>query len=86
MLEAPPGAVFIWPVSCTVDYAHMLAKHLGRDDLVIECPSVFEDGCRRLRGRRLAGLVLDHACLWLMSDRQWDSYAELRRWVMVDVR
>lgn len=62
MKAAPNGAIYVWPVSSSLSYAKDLARHLGREDLEIVGPSVFLDGGVRLRGRRLSGLVLDHAC------------------------
>jgi hypothetical protein len=55
---APHGAVFIW---CNeyVKYPADLAQELGRRDLEIVGLSALDDD--RLRGRRLTGLVVDHA-------------------------
>lgn len=62
MRAAPAGAIYVWPTAASLGYARALAQHLGRDDLEIVPPSILDQGGRRLRGRRISGLVLDHAC------------------------
>ncbi len=60
MQDAPPRALFIW---CNDDlwYPKDLAKKIGRTDLRIEGPRIFDRGAMRLCGIELSGLVLDHA-------------------------
>ena len=62
MKRAPQGALYIWPVHGSISYAKDLAQQLGREDLEIVSPSVLDQRGERLRGRRLTGIVLDHAC------------------------
>lgn len=62
MKRAPQGALYIWPVHGSISYAKDLARRLGREDLEIVSPSVLDQRGERLRGRRLSGIVLDHAC------------------------
>jgi len=62
MQRAPRGAVYVWPVHESLGYAKDLARSLGRGDIEVVGPSVLERGGERLRGRRLTGIVLDHAC------------------------
>lgn len=61
MLDAPRGALFIWPVS-TLSYPKALACHLERQDLIIAGPSALFEGGRRWFSERLPGVVVDHAC------------------------
>ena len=60
MLGAPAGSVFVW-VNHHLAYPEMLARGLGRDDLVIKPPSWLTQ--RNTRGRELHGLVIDHAAV-----------------------
>lgn len=62
MKRAPQGALYIWPVHQSIGYAKDLAQTLGREDLEIVSPLVLDRRGERLRGRRLSGIVLDHAC------------------------
>lgn len=72
MLEAPPGAFYLWPVGRSLDYARHLARHLRRDDLRIIGP----DNMEMLRGIHGA-LVVDHACGLHLTSRQWE---DIERW------
>lgn len=67
MLDAPTDSYYIWPVSQTMPYAIRLARDLGRTDLKIRplssLPSI------RYRGKRLSGVVVDHAC-WPTQEQQ----------------
>lgn len=58
MKEAPKGAVFIW-CNQHIDYPRELARKLGRTDLIIYGPAVFENNGFRLHGVR--SIVIDHA-------------------------
>lgn len=79
MREAPRGALFIW---CTVDvrYPKALARHLGRSDLEIVSPSILSEGAYRLRGRRLSGIIVDHAGQPNADER--DLLDELRQMIV----
>jgi len=57
MRDAPAGAVFVWCTSHTA-YPHALARHLGREDLLIMPSSWLASN--RVRGVSLP-VVLDHA-------------------------
>jgi hypothetical protein len=58
MKDAPHGAIFIW-INGDTCYAKNLALDMGRDDLEIVSPYWLEsDKCR---GRKLSGVVVDHA-------------------------
>lgn len=58
MTDAPPGAVFVWCNSRTA-YPLGLAKHLGRDDLVVRPLSWLEP--RNVMSRDFPGVIVDHA-------------------------
>lgn len=62
MRRAPRGAVYLWPEQATFGYARHLAHHLGRDDLQIMHMRALDGGGNKLRGLRMTGLVVDHAC------------------------
>ena len=68
MEAAPKGAVFVW-CNAKTDYAVLLARKIGREDLQIQTPEWFED---RWRGIELTGVVVDHAAR--LNDRQWYGY------------
>lgn len=59
MLAAPKGAYYVW-CNDNILYPRLLARHLGRDDLVI-VPQSF---IRMMRGMR-AECVVDHAAVAL---------------------
>lgn len=80
MKHAPHGALFIWPVSGSLDYARALAIEHGREDLEIVSPSILDKRAERLRGRRLSGIVLDHACE--PTTEEYDLLRELRTHVV----
>lgn len=67
METAPQGAVFVW-CNGHLDYPQALARKVGRDDLEIVSPTVFESNY--FLGRNLTGLVIDHAAR--LTDRQID--------------
>ena len=66
MLAAPKCALYVW-VNRHLDYPRLLAKHLNRADLEIVSPGTLDDAS--WRGRRLTGVVLDHAAC--LNDREW---------------
>jgi hypothetical protein len=74
MQEAPQGAVFLWPVGRSTDYAKALARHLSRTDLRIIGPSDIEN----LRGTTAPALIIDHACWVHLSNREWDDAREMQ--------
>ena len=67
MIDAPPDSYYIWPVSQTLEYAIRLARDLGRIDLKIRPLSHLKS--LRLRGKRIPGVVVDHAC-WPTQEQQ----------------
>lgn len=76
MQAAPQGAVFVW-CNSKVCYPIALAKAIDRGDLVVQPLSWLET--KNVRGRRLSGLVLDHAAP-LLSDAGYEAlmYARSR--------
>lgn len=74
--RAPLGALYIWPTHASIGYAKDLARKLGRADLEIVSPSVLDYRGQRLHGRRLSGIVLDHACE--PTEEEYDILRELR--------
>lgn len=67
MREAPPGAVYVWPVARSREYAKALAEHLGRTDRYIVGPEW-------VRPENIYGLtrpvVIDHAAGWFFNLEQ----------------
>jgi hypothetical protein len=74
MQQAPHGAVFIWCVARSVNYARDLARSLKREDLRIMTPAALDPPGHRLMGIRVT-IVLDHACS--LTDRQLETYRGL---------
>lgn len=70
MTEAARGAIYIW-CNGVLSYPKALAQYLGRQDLHIYSPSALDDH-RLYAGRRLSGIVLDHATD--LNARQWEHY------------
>lgn len=68
MLAAPKGATFIW-VNHHLDYPKRLAKHLGRDDLMIVSPEWIGD--KRWAGLDLTALVRDPDTQ--LTNEQWEQ-------------
>ena len=64
---APTNALFVWADN-NLDYPNRLAEKLNRLDIEIVGPSILEYGAKRLLGRTLSAIVLDHA-LWLTNDQ-----------------
>lgn len=77
--EAPQGALFVW---CNHDfyYPRQLAQALGRADLTICGPSVFDHMGERIRGRDYSDIVLDHA-VSLRNEEAWAVYQDLKAWM-----
>jgi hypothetical protein len=69
MREAPHGAVFVW-CNGQLFYPRDLARHLGRADLEIVSPDSMRE-YHRFMGRKLSGLVIDHAAE--LNARQYDG-------------
>jgi len=74
MLAAPKNAIYVWPVGRTKDYALRLAKHLGREDLLVTTP---ENMRRHFEGSR-SPVILDHGCR-LTGWQVDDVYRQKRR-------
>ena len=72
MQLAPKGAVFVWVDAC-LSYPKHLASLLRRQDLLIVSPSWLEYPGGYL-GKRLTGLVLDHAVD--LTTAQWRGWEE----------
>lgn len=77
MKDAPRDAVFIWCQPKSVGYAVSLAKHLGRDDLEIVHEGWLSS--RQYHGRRLPGLVVDHAYPHPRSERIEEAQAHVAK-------
>lgn len=67
MIDAPRGAIYIWP-NAQAYYPQKLAQHLKRTDLVIVSPSILDGNAIRLSGQR-APVVVDHAAV-LTEDQE----------------
>lgn len=76
MKAAPALALYIWPVSGSLDYARDLARHLGRSDLEIVGGSVLDQRGERLRGRYFSAIVIDHAAE--PSPEEYEVLREIR--------
>lgn len=74
MMAAPRDAIFVWPVGRTRDYALDLAKHLGRDDLLITTP----ENMRRHFEASRRPVILDHGCR-LTESQLNDVFHQKRR-------
>lgn len=68
MMEAPEYAVFVW-CNTHLSYALRLARRIGRSDLEVVSPSWIDGPC--WRGRKLSGVVVDHATR--LTGRQFDA-------------
>lgn len=69
--QAPKDAVYVCPSVRSISYHRRLAADLGRQDLVIVSAYWFTD--QNWRGRR-GSVILDHATLSAMNDRQMYEY------------
>lgn len=67
MREAPQGAVYVW-CSHVLGYAKFSAEQLNRQDLEIVGPEWLAH--KRYVGRRLTGVVFDHALKGFWDERQ----------------
>jgi hypothetical protein len=76
MIEAPLGALYIWPNKSSLAYANALAAHLNRNDLTVSTPQVFDGDAHTLRQRRFSAIILDHATE--LSHRQMDVLQRFR--------
>lgn len=65
MKSAPLGAVYVWGDS-RLEYPKKLARSIGREDLDVR-PLTWL-GMRNVVGRKISGLVLDHAAPSLSND------------------
>jgi len=70
MQDAPIGGIFVW-VNSMVSYPKSLAKHLGRDDLVIQPLHWLR--IENIAGRDGLKIVVDHAAM--LDDRNYDALA-----------
>jgi hypothetical protein len=75
MLAAPIGAVYVW-CNDRLHYPKSLAETLGRTDLEIKPLSWLRHD--NLAGRKLSGIVLDHACEMDNQTRDAFMYAQTR--------
>lgn len=57
---APKGAVFLW-CNADTEYPKRLARRIGREDINIQGKHVLGNCAEWFRGRRITGLVIDHA-------------------------
>lgn len=80
MLAAQPGALFIWCNQC-LDYPRDLAAKHNRRDLRIISPRQLGD--HNLRGLELTGIVVDHAAIESMTDKEWRELHYLQAMVRV---
>lgn len=75
MLEAPIGAVYVW-CNSRERYARDLARHLGRNDLVVQPRSWLQP--LNVRGRQHEAIVVDHATDLEPGEGAALSYAQSR--------
>jgi len=75
--DSPKSAIYVW---CNRDlhYPREIAKKIGREDLEIVSPSIFDHGAEKLRGREITGMVIDHATYLNPSQIEGYDYARLR--------
>lgn len=69
ILTAPDNAIFIW-CAFDVTYPKELAHQLGREDLTILGRQTLTTDY--FRGKRISGLILDHAII--LTDREWENF------------
>ena len=72
METAPQGAVFLW-VNAQTDYPKRLSQKIGREDLNIQSKHILGNGAVWFRGRRITGLVIDHAAQ--LTDNEYRGLA-----------
>lgn len=80
ILAAPQGAVFVW-TNAYLSYPKHLAFSLGRQDLLIVPPLWLEHPGGYI-GRKLTGLVLDHAAG--LTTAQWRGWEEVHMRIETD--
>lgn len=82
MQSAPYGAIYIW-CNSGLEYPRALARHIGRQDLIIRSPAYFENfGYRGLR----IPVVLDHATMENMSPIQREGWRDcMNELALIDV-
>lgn len=76
MQHAARDALYIWPVHGSLQYARDLARKHGREDLEIVSGSILDNDAEKLRGRRLTGIILDHAAE--PTDKEYELLYRLR--------
>jgi hypothetical protein len=82
--EAPKGAFYVW-VNSDSYYPRMLARALGREDLMIVGPSWLTPG--NTLGRSPTPFVLDPAAHHVLTGNQWDIFEQVRcRWELSRAR
>lgn len=74
MEASPVNSVYVW-VNHGLAYPRRLAERIGRTDLEIVGPDWLED---RWRGRRLSGLVIDHAAYQVLTAQQMENAYNMR--------
>lgn len=72
---APRGAFYVVPSAGAIAYTNALAHHLGRSDLQIVSPGIFDGDGFRLRGRN-SDIVIDHATE--LTNRQYDCWHQFK--------
>ena len=90
MLAAPKGAMFVSCCTGAMNHDRDLARKIGRSDLYIVGPDIFNNDGERLRGKELTGFVVDHAMSEIfMREGPTNRYAEYRRvmsWIGTRIR
>ena len=59
IINAPHGAIYVWPVKSSLSYAKRIARENGRDDLDIITPEQLH--VDRIRSRSNVRIIIDHA-------------------------
>ena len=78
MQDAPKGAVFVW-CNSNIAWPRDLARKIGREDIEIVRPSWLEG--ESFMGRRMSGVILDHATGPMLNHRQWIGLDRARHFV-----
>jgi hypothetical protein len=71
LIDAPYGAIYIWPVSHSVGYVKQLAMSVNRGDLEFRFPSILDYLGELCSMQKLTGVIIDHACE--LTKRQCDN-------------
>jgi hypothetical protein len=77
IMTSPYGAIYIWPVSHSVEYFINLCICWGRQDLDVRLPSCLDYTGELCSKPVLTGIIIDHACE--LTQRQKDNLEIIKR-------